>query len=670
MKDLVLIRLLILTVFISTIYSFPTSISQLNSTNSVAIRSPYSGYVEGECDINGDGNQDIIVITRNGYVVLFGNVTRYSKKTRPIELDVNGINGFKFEFLQPERYPICGDFNNDGYDDIVLTNSLPAAGRIYVIYGSSGPFNATMVIDGNNGFIIEGEPHQALGITKAICDVNGDGVKDFVFGSKTSFYDGVEMSQISHKKSYVLFGLKNGEKYPTDSKGEFNKTSIEDGNIGFYMDTQSLMLYCGDINNDGYDDILFLNPTCQIMFGRPSFPAFYSPSYNGSDGFLISNVSNSIQRYRLASFGDFNGDGLTDMAVSNANQSALEVYVIFGQRSGYKWHSTFNPTIRDDSKVVAFVKGSGTYVSHECDSVILSDVNGDGLDDLQCVSVSDRLVWAVYGTTIPLAPVVRLSDRSSPLDNQCTGFRFREVDGLEIASSDFNNDGIQDMLVAKGDIIYGVYGERNRVVANLQLKSTSIPFNQSGIYHFLQNNYQPLTTSKCQVQSLRIRLENLPEKGDSLEFIPPISSRIKVTRASSTDITLHNMDHSIDFLNHLSSISFTTRRTKSIATISLYSRGTINSTIDIHSYYKTPCICHSNSTCVGNYQCIPKGVPYQNQDCRTYGCSFGFECNNTKCQFKSECYSCDDLTCEGNEKCAMLVSYGSRCQLFPFCVTI
>ncbi|KYR03158.1 tenascin X [Tieghemostelium lacteum] len=667
MKEL--FYLLIIFVWISSVNCFPSSISQLNNTNSVAITSNYEGYVEGSCDINGDGYQDLIEIYDKGYIVYFGNNTRFGNN-RPINVSLaNGINGFRIEFIYPERLPVCGDFNGDGFDDIAIPTSRPRDGVIYAIYGKKGPFDANITLNGTNGFTITGSNNQALGITRAICDINGDGVKDLIFGTKSPFYDYLAFNNPS-KKIYILYGLKNGAKYPTYSGGKFNQTTIEtsNGQIGFYMDTDSMSMFCGDINNDGYDDLLLLNPTSRIIFGRPSFPLLangsYAPNYNGTDGFYIPSVEPYIQRYRLASFGDFNGDGLTDLAISNSNATAYEVYVILGQNSDFKWNSTFDSKSRDSTQVISFVKGSGN-TSYECYSVSLGDLNGDGIDDLQCLSTRDNLVWGVYGSTVPFPPVVTLNESSSILNNQCSGFKFQGANQVNIANSDFNNDGIQDLFLTKDNLLYGIYGERKSVVANLNIKSTFIPYNKSGVYYFLNNNFQPNSTGTCHIQTLNVKVMNRPKNGDLLDFIPPASSNIKVTRKSATEIMIHNVDHSMEFLSQLSLISFTTKSNSNIK-ISLSSKGVINSIIEINAI--APCVCYSNSSCAGNYQCVPNGVTYQNQDCKTYGCSLGFECVGTKCQLKSRCDTCYGLGCVDNEKCEYLLDFSHPCTLYPFCV--
>ncbi|KYQ92444.1 tenascin X [Tieghemostelium lacteum] len=663
-----LFSLFVILVWISSVLCFPSSISQLNNTNSVAITSNFEGYVEGGCDINGDGYQDLIEIYNNGYIVYFGNNTRFGNN-RPITISMaNGINGFRIEFEYPERLPVCGDFNGDGLDDIAIPSSRPTSGVIHAIYGKKGPFDAVINLNGTTGFTITGENSQSLGITKAICDINGDGIKDLIFGTRIGFY--YTGSENPPKKIYVLYGLKNGAKYPTNSRGKFNHTSIEisKGQTGFSIDTESLSMYCGDINNDGYDDLLLLNPTSRIIFGRPSFPLLangsYAPNYNGTDGFYISSVLPFIQRYRLASFGDFNGDGLKDVVLSNFNNSAYEVYVILGQNSDFKWNATFDAKSRDSTQIISFVKGSGNTF-YECDSVSLGDLNGDGIDDLQCLSIRDNLVWGVYGSTVPFPPVVTLNETSRILENQCTGFKFRDTNQKTIANSDFNNDGVQDLFLTKDNILYGIYGELKNVVVNLNIKSIFVPYNKSGVYYFLNNNFQPNSTGTCQIQTLNVKVINRPKNGDLLDFSPPASSNIKVTRKSVTEIMIHNVDNSIEFLSHLSLISFTTKSNSNIK-ISLTSKGVINSIIDINAI--APCVCYSNSSCAGNYQCVPNGVTYQNQDCKTYGCSFGFECVGTKCQLISGCDTCYGMGCFDNEKCEYLLDFSHPCNIIPYCV--
>ncbi|KYR03103.1 hypothetical protein DLAC_00597 [Tieghemostelium lacteum] len=81
---------LILIICVGWNYAFPASTAILNNTNSYSIKGgTFAGrvspliYSVGTCDINGDGKKDIIFNNGDGYVVLFGDISRFGN-SRPI----------------------------------------------------------------------------------------------------------------------------------------------------------------------------------------------------------------------------------------------------------------------------------------------------------------------------------------------------------------------------------------------------------------------------------------------------------------------------------------------------------------------------------------------------------------------------------------------------------
>ena len=109
----------------------------------------------------------------------------------------------------------------------------------------------------------------------------------------------------------------------------------------------------GDINNDGYDDIIigagYADPNgddageSYVVFGKAS--GTYSASLelsslNGTNGFVINGIDESdYSGSSVSSAGDINNDGYDDIIIG-ANEadpnggSSGESYVVFGKASG------------------------------------------------------------------------------------------------------------------------------------------------------------------------------------------------------------------------------------------------------------------------------------------------------------------------------------------------
>ena len=233
----------------------------------------------------------------------------------------------------------------------------------------------------------------------------------------------------------------------------------------------------GDINGDGFDDLLISAPwgdpnsvsnagESYVIFGQSSglVSSFDLNSLDGTNGFAIHGISDSDRSgVSVAAAGDVDGDGFDDLIIGayrgdpNGTSAAGESYVVFGQPSG------FSPVIDLSS-----LDGTNGFAINGIDSFDYSgrsvsgagDVNGDGLDDLIIGAYSANPngranageSYVVFGqsTGFPAAFDLRSLDGIN-------GFEFRGRDhndksGFALsAAGDVNGDGF-------GDLIIGAYG--------------------------------------------------------------------------------------------------------------------------------------------------------------------------------------------------------------------
>jgi hypothetical protein len=231
-------------------------------------------------DVNGDGLGDILVGAQVGEVgtnaakgaayLIFGSV---SPLVSPFVVDqLNGANGFAIRGFNNDDLlgfsaSAAGDFNADGFGDIIVgvPNADPGspprlnAGSAYLIFGSVGPFAPQfdlLSLSGGNGFRIDGiREGDRLGIAVgAAGDINGDGFDDVILGAPQATTGTPPRSETG--ETYVLFGS------PTGSSAIFDLGSI-DGRNGFRLEgvapqdrAGSTVAGAGDINGDGYDDLI------------------------------------------------------------------------------------------------------------------------------------------------------------------------------------------------------------------------------------------------------------------------------------------------------------------------------------------------------------------------------------------------------------------------------
>ncbi len=268
-------------------------------------------------DFNEDGSLDLVVANfgLNTVGVMQGNGDGTFKP--PTDFQVASAQG---------SFPsaiVVSDFNGDGHLDIAVANASTSVNTVAILLGN-----------GNGGFqpvasyTVPGNPH-----TLALCDFNEDGVGDLVT-------DNFGFSSIS-----VLFGKADGT---FQSTGSINAGPNPMG------------VACGDLNGDGHADIAVLNGGgLNVLLGNGdgSFkPGISYPSAKGtwvtmgdfnrdgradvvvlgasgplvmlskSDGTLQAGVTYPAGGTPFQVIvGDFNGDGLEDLAVSNTGDSTASV---------------------------------------------------------------------------------------------------------------------------------------------------------------------------------------------------------------------------------------------------------------------------------------------------------------------------------------------------------
>ncbi|MDJ0649234.1 MAG: calcium-binding protein [Xenococcaceae cyanobacterium MO_188.B19] len=185
-------------------------------------------------DINGDGIDDLIIgapYADTGYYsysdqgeayVVFGTSEGFDAELNLNTL--NGTNGFTISGLDQfdnlgRAVSSAGDFNGDGFDDLLV--SAPNAGsnnpyggsngegEVYILFGSSDGFGADIdlnALDADDGFIIRGlDNFDNLGVSVSSAgDVNGDGLDDILVGAPNA---GSTSSYSSEGEAYIIFGF-------------------------------------------------------------------------------------------------------------------------------------------------------------------------------------------------------------------------------------------------------------------------------------------------------------------------------------------------------------------------------------------------------------------------------------------------------------------------------
>jgi hypothetical protein len=347
----------------------------------------------------------------------------------------------------------AGDVNGDSYSDVIVgapafKNGESDEGQALVYLGASAGLAASPA------WTVESDQALArLGSSVAIAgDVDGDGFSDVIVGSAE--YDDVEVDE---GRAFVYFGASTGLdpnaawSAESDLGGAFLGQAVADA---------------GDVNGDGFSD---------VIVGAPGFTNGHTNEgrafvYLGSAAGLATSPawtveSNQISAqfgFSVASAGDVNGDGFSDVLVSainydNGQTNEGRVFLYLGSSAGLATLPAW--TAESDQAFAQFGFSVGTA----------GDVNGDGRSDVIVGSylydsgeADEGRVSLYYGSATALSSTPAWTAESHQVDAWF---------GYSVATAgDVNRDEYSDVII--GSIAYD-NGEANEGRVFVYLGSSS-----------------------------------------------------------------------------------------------------------------------------------------------------------------------------------------------------
>lgn len=318
-------------------------------------------------DFNGDGHADLAALGTLAMYVAFGN----GDGTFETPVNIVPAGGF---FASAARDAVATDVDGNGHPDILIAGStLQGIGLTVFRSNGDNTFQAPAAF-----------ASAGLGDPLVVTDFNGDTFPDVVMANQST----------------NRFSLFRG-----NGNGTFQTP------LTYEMGTNVYAITAADFNGDGHADVAVANYGCYSC-GAGAADGGVAVRLGVGDGTFLDPVHYAVtQRPEFITSGDFNGDGVPDLAVTDL--LIARVTFLLGNGDG-----TFRVSL-----------GYGLPGSSE--RSVVADFNGDGKLDL-AAAVFGKQAVAMFLNVCEAAPPV-FSFTAQPGQLRLT---WPAVEGFELQATD------------------------------------------------------------------------------------------------------------------------------------------------------------------------------------------------------------------------------------------
>jgi len=325
--------------------------------------------------------------------------------------------------------------------------ALPAPGRLRIEVDDAGaryPLTIDPILTGTaDTELFQDQDDAELGFSVAGAgDVNGDGYDDVIIGAP--YFD---MTYVDEGVAFIFHGSAAGI-----SSGFFFFADRELLGSGTEIEMGYSVAGAGDVNGDGYDDVIVGAPGAN---GVPPFGHLGAAYvFHGGPGGVNDNAvaelesdqSNVAMGRSVAGAGDVNGDGYDDVIVGLSNYTDGEssegaAFVFLGSAAG----------VADGDPGTAHAQLESNQGGANLGSSVAGagDVNGDGYDDVIVgasaydeVEIDEGAAFVFHGSAAGIANGDPSTAATRLESNQPSAFL-----GTVAGAGDVNGDGYDDVIV-------------------------------------------------------------------------------------------------------------------------------------------------------------------------------------------------------------------------------